>query len=373
VVVTFGPAALPAPPPDPSPINVQWFGCDLSSGRVAEELTGSLAATGVLSRRLGAYASTTFGLTLAGAPSGWEAATDPGRTMLVCVADGTPVWAGIPLPRSGGSADTVGFTCVTPEAYLDRRYVGDHTWTQQDEASVIAAGLLGDALDNGPAMTIDAPATGTKRDRTYADADDATVYSRMQDLMGLEDGPEWTIDVVQTGVSTFGLVGRVRKKIGAQVTTPGAWFTLPGELVEYQLAESYESGKGATSVRARGEGEGDTRYTSSDHIATGLIAAGWPLYEYRYTPSTSIKNNATLDSHAAGQLALMQQGARVWTATAVASRAPRIGRDWNLGDPLGLHIITSPRHPAGVEVVARAWGWDWDVAGDRVSPVLVEE
>ncbi|MER7280424.1 hypothetical protein ABT369_38905 [Dactylosporangium sp. NPDC000244] len=354
------------------PYRVQWLGCDLQTGQIVEELP-ALAPSGPISRMLGKHTTAGFTLTLAGAPQGWEAATIPGRTMIVAVADDTPVWAGLVLTRTGGSAATVDLGTATPEAYLDRRYTADHTWTQQDEAAVIATGLLGDTTTNGIGLAVDAPATGTLRDRAYLDADDATVYSRLQELMAVDGGPEWTIDVQWSGASSVQLVARVRHRIGTQSSQPGAIFTHPGDVVSYQLAESYESGKGANAIRARGEGEGDTRYSSTDMIAADLLAAGFPRYEYRFTPSTSITSQTVLDGHATAALAVMREGASVWTVEAVASYAPRLGIDWTLGDTVGLHVIRSPRHPDGLFVTARAWGWEFDVTGDRLKPILLED
>lgn len=370
------PLTVPLLPPSApqQPITVQWLGCELATGDIVEELR-AVIPSGPLARRLGAYSTTGFRLDLAGAPPSWEAATDPGRTMLVCVADGEPVWAGMVLTRAGGSAGTVELACATPEAYFDRRYAQAHTWTSQDESSVIAAGLIGDTQVDGLALTVDAVATGTLRSRTYLDDDDTTVLSRLSELMGVDGGPEWTVDLRWRDASetSVELVARVRSKIGVQSAQPGAVFTFPGDVKGYSLAESYEQGKGATVVRARGQGEGDSRYTSADQVASDLIAAGWPRYEHRWTPSTSITSTSTLTAHAAAALTLMRAGARVWSVDAVASRAPRLGRDWALGDMVGLHVISSPRHPAGISVTARAWGWEWDIAADVVRPVMVED
>ncbi|WP_320067862.1 hypothetical protein [Micromonospora sp. RTGN7] len=364
---------LPPVPPAPQPAQLTWLGCDLRTGRIAEELP-ALTPTGSLSRRLGAYTSAAFTLALAGAPAAWEAATDPGRTMLVALADEIPVWAGIVLTRSGGSAGTVQLGVATPEAYLDRRYARDHTWTQQDETSVIAAGLIGDTALDGIGLTIDAPAAGRVRDRAYRGADDATVLSRLQELMGVDGGPEWTIDVRwHSDTTRLELIARVRQRIGVQSASPAAVFTHPGDVAAYELFESYEAGRGATVVQARGEGEGDSRASSSETVAADLIASGWPRYEYRWTPGTAITSKNILDSHAQAALALLRPGARVWSVDAVATQAPRLGRDWQIGDNIRLQVLTSPRHPAGVDMAGRAWGWDWDPRADRISPILAEE
>jgi hypothetical protein len=150
-------------------------------------------------------------------------------------------------------------------------------------------------------------------------------------------------------------------------------FDFPGCVATYTLSESYEQGKGATVVLARGEGEGTSRLTSTPHVATALIAAGWPRWEYRYTPATGVTDPDQLNAHAAKSLALMQQGAQVWSIEAVASKAPRLGPDWGLGDSVRLAVSTSPRHPRGADVVARCWAWELDPGADRIRPILVED
>jgi hypothetical protein len=69
----------------------------------------------------------------------------------------------------------------------------------------------------------------------------------------------------------------------------------------------------------------------------------------------------------------MRTGSRVWTVEAVASQAPRLGRDWALGDSVRVAIDHSPRHPNGAETVSRAYSWELDPGGDRVRPILVED
>jgi hypothetical protein len=69
----------------------------------------------------------------------------------------------------------------------------------------------------------------------------------------------------------------------------------------------------------------------------------------------------------------MAQGGQVWTLQGVASQAPRLGRDWGLGDSIRLAVDHSPRHPAGTDFAARCWAWELDPAADNVRPILVEE
>lgn len=364
--------ALPPTPDQVNPYNITWYGADFMSGQIIAELP-CLRLSGSLDRRLGEYTSATFDVILDGAPLNWQAATAPGSAMIVGVWDGTPGWAGYIPPRTRGSAATASITASTIEAYLDRRYTGTLTLTSTDEAT-IAATLLGVAQTGLSSLDIDAPTTGTLRDRSYADSDDKTIYSALTELSGVEDGPEWTINPTwNSDHSGFRLVATVRKKIGTQDTSPQAVFSMPGAVTVYQASESFEDGKGATVVLATGNGEGDGgRATSAVYQAT---APGWPTYEYRFSPSASITSADVLNEHAAAALDELQAGTTSWTLTARASRAPHLGTEWSLGDNVRLQVDRgkSLGHPDGVDVVARALGWSLDPVADTISPLLLQE
>ncbi|MFB7671686.1 hypothetical protein ACFC26_09735 [Kitasatospora purpeofusca] len=358
-----------------APVEVAWLACDLRTGRIAEELP-AIAATGPLSRRIGSVTNVPLRLDLGGAPAEWEAATDPARTLLVAVDTRTavPQWSGIPLPRVGGSAAAVIFTAASAESYLDRRY-GAYTGTGVDRSAVMA-GVAAPLLTQGPPFVIDAVNTGNLMDYSVADEDDKTVAALLTELDGMDGAPEWTVDTVwadaaQTRVQ---LVLRIRPALGTP-TMPTTVWDMPGCVTSYSLTESYERGRGATRVIARGDSQGGGRASSDVHTADDLLAAGWCLWEHRYSPGAGITDEAQLDAHAAQSLALMRAGSRAWTVTAAASAAPRLGVDWGLGDALTLDVEagTSPRHPDGVTVTARAWGWELDPGADRISPILLED
>jgi len=366
---------------------VTWLGCNVVTGQIIEELA-DLVPSGQLSHLLSAYTSAAFKLPIpiggaGAAPRNWEAATEPGRTMIVAVLAGQPVWAGMVLTREGGTEATADLGCVTLEGYLDRRYVGDHTWVGQDQQSVIASGLIADAnTTEGIGLTVDAPASGVPRDREYFDKDDKTVYSALQELSGIIDGLEWTIqlgwtDATQTAVSK---TLRVRPRIGFLSAAPtvgqptgtaSAVFTTVGESeARYRFSEDYTSSRGANHIVATSSGEGDDRPQSAPARDTALLGIGWPRYEYRFSPSSNISDIATLDSHAAKALALMSHGARLVTLTARADAYPRLGQDWATGDDIGYEL-TGHRHPAGLTGVGRAVGWNFDPRGGVVEPFIL--
>ncbi|PJN24069.1 hypothetical protein [Kitasatospora sp. CB02891] len=358
-----------------SAYTLAWFGCDLRTGAIAEELR-ALRPTQALTRRIGAATSVPMELDLAGAPPHWEAATDQGRTLQVAVDEttGAIVWAGITAERDGGSSQTLTLGAATAESYLDRRYPGDYTATATDATTVMAA-LAAPAASLGPPIEFDTAPSGLLIDYSMRDLDDKTVMSGLQEIADMAGAPEWTVDVVwadaaQTRVK---LVVRIRPAIGIQLAVPGAVFDFPGCIGDYRLTESYDRGRGATRTVARGELVDGVRTTSTVHTADSLIAAGWCLWERRWTPSAGITDTAQLDRHATEAITLMGTGSRAWTVNAVASRAPRLGTDWSLGDTIAISIDRSPRHPAGAQAVARAYAWSLDAAADRVSPILLED
>jgi hypothetical protein len=355
-------------------VELQWLACDLRTGNVAEELP-SLRMQAI-SRRLGASTSSTGDLTLTGASREWESATDPGRTMLIAVDPSAPqpVWCGMTLTREGGSASTARLGLATPEAYLDRIFTGDYTATATD-LTTIMAGLATPALTAGPPLTLDTTLSGVTADYSVADDEDKTVLACWQEIVAMAGAPEFTIDTVWADAAHTRVqwVARIRPTIGVQLAAPDAVFDLPGCVSTYSLAESYEKGRGATRVVARGDRSSGTRVTSTAHTDTALINSGWCLWEHRYTPEQGIPDVSQLERHATEALAMMRTGSRAWSVEAVASAAPRLGLTWGLGDSIRLSVTSSPRHPVGVDLVARAYAWSLDAPADRVSPILLED
>lgn len=320
--------------------------------------------------------------TTAGLIPGIEAATLPGRVMLVALDDDTeePAWAGMVTRRRSDQGSWVGLDLVTLEGYFDRRYVKDHTYTQTAQGAIIEGILTADASSTGAYFVVDAQAP-TPRDRTYADDDDKTVLSVMQDMMGVVNGAEFTVDL-QWGNAEHTLlqpVVRIRERIGTASAHPPQ-FTQPG-VTAFSYVEDYTSENGATDVLATSSGEGDTRPESAHHTALDLINGGWPLFEYRYSPSTSITETDTLDAHADSTLTEVRNGLAELTLTARLGAVPMPGVDFHLGDDVAV-ALTSARFPErtspdnypipGYEKTVRCIGYAVDYDANTVEPRLVE-
>lgn len=353
---------------------VTWLGCDLVTGRILAELP---EITGRISRILGDYTSSSLTLPIpVGGPAAQpisviEAATEPRRTMLVAVINDVPTWGGIVLLRQGGDDATLRLGCVSIEGYLDRRHVGDHTWVGQDEAATIAAGLAGDATVEGIGLLIDAPPTGRLRDRTYTDQDDATVYSRLRELMAVTDGPEWTIDLDWTDATRTAVakILRIRSRIGAVSDSPDVVFDTLGEgSARYIYTEDYTEARGANHIVATSSGEGELRPQSAP---ARDVPAGHARWERRWSPSSSITDQATLDAHAMAELALRRDGSRTVQITTRWTADPRLSIHWGLGDDVAWHLV-GHRHPGGLAELGRVIGWELDIAAGLISPILWE-
>lgn len=370
---------VPPAPAVQGPPSYTWYGCDLVTGAIVEEIP--FVPSGSLKRILGAYTALSGSFAVSDASGDWQSATDQGRTMLVCVRneDDYPLWAGIVIKRTGGSSDTIDLDLVTLEGYLDRRYAGYQTEVNQSGQRIIRnLAHLADQ-DQGIGLTYQFVDSPPYHDRTYEDTADQTVYSQMVELMAVENGPEWTIDILWGDATHTFFEKRlvVDLSIGNNVDVEGfsevnAVFDYPGNIRNYEVVEDFTSSKGANNIELYGDGEGPSRPAGFPARAEDLLDAGWPRYDFRRTLS-SVTSDDTLTSHAQELLGWMATGATVWTLVADASVAPRIGVDWVLGSYVVVEVSRSPRHPDGVAIIARAIGWELDPESGTVIPLLEEE
>ncbi len=126
------------------------------------------------------------------------------------------------------------------------------------------------------------------------------------------------------------------------------------------LKEGYRRGDGANDVMAVSSGSADARPQSPRQVAAN---DGRPKIEYRWSPSTSITEIATLTGHAQRALAGMKDG-----TVALAITASREETDsFSLGDDVGFDL-TSLAWPNGISGTARAIGIE--ITDTTITPVL---
>jgi len=356
-----------------------WVSVDARTGEVLADFP-DLDTSGSLNALLGQYQTATATLPLPTAPDGWGRATLPGAAVLVLVAqqadaggnpvgNPTPLWGGMVLQRKRGVGDTVDLSLSTIESYLDRRYVGDVTFTNVDQNVVVQTLINSYVADgangkNGIPIRVQINGVGPVMTGTYADASDKTVYSVLTELMGRSGGAEWTIGWEhQANPERYTPVIYVSSRIGSPVT-PGlaaaAVFEVPGPLATADLTEDFSSQSGATDVMAVSTASGNVRPQSAHHTAGDAIR---PTFEFRFTPSTSIVDTPTLDSHAVAALALMMNGSTALAVVADGDSAPMLGVDWWIGDDVGFVLGGAddadalPAFPGGLQGTGRAIGW----------------
>jgi hypothetical protein len=361
-------------------VRLNWVVVRLTDGGSVVDLV-DLTPAGPLKATIGRYETLTVTLPLSTAPGDWLQLTDPFKSAIIAldISDqdtGVPLWGGIITNRTRiGDASTGAITLAlaTAEAYLARRYISStvmRTGTGQNEIAADLADLFVFDADGLPGR-VENGTGGTARDRNYADADDRTVYSAFQDLMAVEDGLEFAVTwewqdapsritpVLQLGTPQLGsepLAG----------LSPAASFDLPGSVIRAEFVEDYSDGRGANRVLASSAVQGSIRPQSQ---VTADSLDGRPLVEFRYTPSTSISQVDTLTAHATRALALTKNGSKALTLTSHRAAAPKLGRDWHLGDTIGYQI-EGPAFPGGISGVARCIGWELDELNDTVSPIL---
>lgn len=324
-----------------------WLASQMTDGLIFADLRDLVVPR--VKDTIGRYEPASGTLPLPTAPEDWERVVTPGATVFHLMRENpdgglsVPQWSGFILEQPLTEGDAVEFPMATIPAYFDRRYVGDKTYTQVGQ-NLIVKDLVESYAATGPNGGVPIRVEiiggdGTPRDREYKDQDDKTLYSVLQELMEVEGGPEWHVypeRLHDPERITFVLV--VGDRIGSPVTTglgPAAVFEMPGAVRAFERSWSYTSGKGANVVMAVSSGQGETRPQSAPVITPDPLR---PTFEHRFTPSTSIKETATLDEHARRRAELMAKGARSLTLDAVANAAPLLNVDWRLGDDIGFKI-----------------------------------
>lgn len=375
-----------------------WVAVDIETGNVLNDLpdlTDGLGGTITVAQTLGRYETGTCGLPLPTAPPEWQRSTLPMGAAIVLLVDnpndpthGIPVWGAHINRRTRDESDLVQLSFATPEAYFDRRFVGNSPFTNVGQNTIVQT-LVNNYVAAGPAgglpirVQVVTSGAGTLRTRTeYTDQADKSVYSALQDLMGVQGGPEWYVGWEwQTNPERLTPVLYVGDRIGIAATaglSPSAWFEMPGPVKSFQMVEDFTDGKGANAIMAVSSGVGTSRPQSSLQV---FADPNRPTVEFRWTPSTSITDTATLNTYASAALGQIQQGSVTLSLSAVASdpACPQLGADWGLGDDLGYHIggldangvDTVPAFPGGISGTARAIGYTLTVSETPIlTPVL---
>ncbi|WP_248582608.1 hypothetical protein [Nocardioides sp. InS609-2] len=275
-----------------------------------------------------------------GAPQpGWLEGTIGGLTMLVALDgdDEQILWGGMNVRRIAplvGSYAQV--SCVTLEHYFGRRYVGDVSWNNVD-LTQIANDVVDSISTAGIGLVVAATNTGVKLSGEYANSEDIRVAAVLETLSTLYGGIEYAVELGWANADHTVLTKtlRIAPRIGLAPVTPTTW-SFPGCITGGNFTEDFTTEFGANDVTAVSSGEVDRPSARASDEA--LIGGGWPRYERRWTPGTSITRESTLESHAAAELVNTRLGLTQFDFTADSRTAPRFGVDWFLGDDLMAEV-----------------------------------
>lgn len=359
----------------------QWVSCNANTGVVIMDLPG-LSVPDVEDVMMG-YSTTSGDLMLTNTtPTEWVNATRPGAAYLVLLEDDVPVWGGLIGRRERTEeSNKVTLALATIPSYLRRRFVGDVTFTDEDQCAIVEAVVAAYGETGGLPFDYDVSASATTRDRTYRDIDDKTVYSVLSELAGVEGGPEWMVGWIACDVDgkrAFCPELIVRDRLGS---TPNAgmdpavtWGFPPGAVASFRFVEDYTDGQGANDVLAVSTAINNERPESAHATITDDDR---PTHEARFTPSTSITEVATLDAHAARKLGQVGAGT-ITLALDLNAEASRFGTDVSMGDTVGFRLMGTTdapllNFPGGLTGTARVVGHKRTLTGvPTITPYLAD-
>jgi hypothetical protein len=381
-------------------VGFSWVATEARTGIILADLPNLNVQT--VKGTVGRY-ETVSGATLpinaADAPADWVRATKKNASHLVLLADnpsdpahGIPVIGYRITRRTRDETDLCKLDLATLESYLDCRFVGNETYAAVGQNDIFAdlitkyildGGLGGTSGKNGIPIRVQYTTSGPgkARDRSWTVQDDKTIYSIVTDMAGVIGGFEWYIGFEwQHNPERLTPVAYVGDRVGSPVMPglkPAVTFEMPGPDASFQLVEDYSQGKGANEVIAVSSGVGASRPQS---LREAIADPDQPTVEWRYTPSTSIIDVATLNAHATQTVAAMAGGAAALSLVITPDDGTQFGIDWNLGDDVGYNvggldaagIDRVPAFPGGIEGVARAAGFELTPSDTTtLTPVLV--
>lgn len=346
---------------------LSWVSVQATTGVIITDLP-TLRVDGALKRTIGRHETQSAVLPLDGAPSNWQTATRKKAVFLVALEDdgdrGVPVWGGMVTAKEPNEGSKLPMSLATAEDYFNDRYVGNETFTATPQNNIVEYLVNKYAATNGiPIRVVKLPGANPVRDRTYLDSEDKTLYAILDELSGVADGPEWTVTWEWVDERKLGLVLTVGARIGASAPAglgPSSWFHLPGNVKKATLKDGYQRGDGANDVMAVSSGSADARPQSPRQVAA---SDGRPKIEFRWSPSTSITEIATLTGHAQRALDGMKDGTVALSITAARDETD----PFQLGDDVGFDL-TSWAWPDGITGTARAIGIE--ITDTTITPVL---
>lgn len=308
-------------------------------------------------------------------------ATVPGRSVIVALRGGLPIYTGIVWRRRYDSAERrVDLAGAGLLSHWDRMLIGDITWTQVDQLQIFR-GLVAHAVARHPGtdigLIVHGETSGVLRDQTWAawEAKNAGEALRQRseraDLGGGFDF-DFRSEIVAGQLERHLRLWYPRR--GRAQSASGLQFRTGSNTVLF--ATDDDGTRLAATVTAVGAGDGpDTLIVTEADLS--LVAAGWPGYGARIAHKT-VSNPDTLRAHARAELVkrtdLMGGSVEVQISPEFTDLP---WGSWDLGDEVMLVIEDDPWFPArqgeaGLTLLRRigAHQWRWDDGGETLMARL---
>ena len=310
-------------------------------------------------------------VTAKGVPENWRELIVPWRVVIVAVDErDNIVWPGIPYSDPSSSRTTVSFPCLTPEAYLGRRYSGACTYTWADQIT-IARDLVAACADaEGIPMEFDCPPSGVMLPEVvYENDENSRVLSRLQELSSGENGFNWIVDVIwadaeRTRVKFVFRTGYPH--LGNRTEEPEHVFAMPGNVVDFQHANSWGADDAATYVVGIGDGNAEAKLLSTPVVDHAREAAGYPRLEARPRFSNVADQNM-LNDLTRGYAAQLFGGQDVLTLEAKNRGPGTVLGHLTLGDTAQVDVVAPTKTVKGIRVVV---GWSLNTRADTYKPTV---
>lgn len=349
-------------------VGLSWLAVSLVDGKPICELPCLQAGT--LEYHLMEGTTQELSLPYDRLPVNWEAATLVGGVAYILLQGETPIWGGILMSAKDAlSGDAMQLKVDTIETYLERPGTGDLVYKSRPQTWIVCD-IIQRAAIRGMRNCIaaDYEPSAIRRDREYKDTDDKSVLSAIQELANVQDGPEWGHWWTVRDDGSFRCVITARDRYGSR--NPSADFSLPA-MAGWEREHDATGTALANKVRAVSTADGDVRPSSGWVSYQDPSRPVWPL---SYTPSTSIKDVSTLESHARRRLSSRKTGAVSRSVDLDLLTAPRLGEDWMPGDMVSWDITgTGARMPGDTTGRARVIGYRISFQGSwTLTPILQE-
>lgn len=300
-------------------------------------------------------------------------ATTPGKTYLVSLRDGQPIFGG-PIWRRlyRSEAHQVDFSGTGLMSHY-RRFPIAHTLNFDDDDQITIARYLifhvhtvYAGSDPGGLQLLGPETSGVIRDRTaYRPWERKPYGEALVQLAAVKNGFDWTMrpELIDGEIVRGYRVWYPRR--GRTVAASGLRWRTGSQIIVLETPE--DATRLAASVVAQGIGDGPAMLTGSA-ASTDLIEAGYPPYAATVAHKT-VKSRRTLNAHA--QRALAKLGRSDWDTFKVQFDPEFEDMpygSWDLGDDVELAIEQDAWYGQGAVYLRRVMSHEWnvDAKGERL-------